>query len=461
MILKQFYEKSIAQASYIVGCPASGEACVIDPNRDFSQYLEFAAQENLIITAVTETHIHADFASGARELAKLTSAKLYLSDEGTADWKYAFAKNSHATLVQDGSEIMVGAAKLVVRKTPGHTPEHISFVLYDIAASDEPLAAFTGDFIFVGDVGRPDLLENAAGIVGTMEPGARDLFRSIEEFLKLPDHLMILPGHGAGSACGKNLGGVPFSTLGYEKHVNWALKSPSEAEFVHEVLMGQPEPPKYFAMMKKINKEGPAFVADHQFPSQPGTGKDIPHILSTNGFLIDARPTADQESNHIKGSVHIPFGTGFLNWAGWFTPYDRDIWVIARNKQEAMEIQRQLKLIGLDRFAGWFDSNAMAEFAKDGGELLGYENKLSSEIGSLPLLDVRNKSEWHTGHVEGATHISLGLLPERLKDLNPNEPIAIHCQGGVRSPIAACLLLNAGFAHVVNVTDGYVGLKKR
>jgi hydroxyacylglutathione hydrolase len=247
MIVSRLYEPAIAQTSYLIGCAAVGEAIVIDPTRDLERYLDEATREGLTITHVAETHIHADFLSGARELAQRTGARLYLSDEGDAEWKYQFA--AEGTLIRNGDRIDVGRVALEVVATPGHTPEHVTFLVTDHAAADQPIAAVTGDFIFVGDVGRPDLLERAANMIGTMEQGAHALWRSLQAFSRHADWLQIWPGHGAGSACGKGISAVPYSTLGYERRFNWAFRVADEEAFVAEVLAGQPEPPKYFATM--------------------------------------------------------------------------------------------------------------------------------------------------------------------------------------------------------------------
>ena len=240
MYLKRFYDENLAHASYLVGCQASGEAVVIDAGRDVRPYLGDAEAQGLKIVAVTETHIHADFLSGSRQLAQETGAKMYLSKEGGADWQYQFASENDV-MVGDGDVIKIGNLTLDVMHTPGHTPEHISFILTDHPASEKPIGAFTGDFVFVGDVGRPDLLEKAAGLKDTMKKGAVDLFHSLKRFKELPDHLQIWPAHGAGSACGKALGAVPSSVLGYEKIANWAFKITAEEEFVDAILDGQPK----------------------------------------------------------------------------------------------------------------------------------------------------------------------------------------------------------------------------
>ncbi len=257
MLLKRFYDTKLAQASYLVGCQATGDALVIDPARDVTQYVAAVKAEGMRLAWVTETHIHADFLSGTRELAAASGARPVLSDEGGDDWRYPWAKDAGALLVKDGAVVMVGNVKVEVLHTPGHTPEHLCFRITDTAATDRPMGVFTGDFIFVGDVGRPDLLEKTAGHAGTMEAAARQLFASLQRFKAYPDWLQLWPGHGAGSACGKALGAVPSSTLGYERFANWALTTKGEPEFVREVLAGQPEPPAYFAQMKRLNRDGP------------------------------------------------------------------------------------------------------------------------------------------------------------------------------------------------------------
>jgi len=214
MLLKYFNDSKLAQASYMVGCAQTGEALVVDPARDVTQYMQAAEQEGLRITHVTETHIHADFVSGSRELAARTGAMIYLSEMGGPEWQSAYAGENNVIPVHDGDAWMVGNIRIEVVHTPGHTPEHISFLVTDTAGADEPIGVFTGDFIFVGDVGRPDLLEEAAGMLGTKEVGARQQFSSVARFKDMPDYLQIWPGHGAGSACGKALGAIPSTTLG-------------------------------------------------------------------------------------------------------------------------------------------------------------------------------------------------------------------------------------------------------
>ena len=244
MFFRRFYDDQLAQASYLVGCQATGQALVVDPNRHIEPYLRAAEAEGLRVTHVSETHIHADFVSGARELARRAGATLLLSDTGGADWRYRYAAEDGATLLADGDRFLVGRVEVKALHTPGHTPEHLTFLVTDTTVAGEPMGALTGDFIFVGDVGRPDLLERAARVAGTMETSARQLFQSLQRFAALPDYVQLWPGHGAGSACGKSLGAVPQSTLGYEKRFNWAFAVEDEDEFVRAVLAGQPDPPR-------------------------------------------------------------------------------------------------------------------------------------------------------------------------------------------------------------------------
>ena len=264
MLLKYFYDQNLAQASYFVGCQEVGEALVVDPARDVDQYLELAELEDMRIVGAVETHIHADFVSGSRELADRAGAILYLSDNGHDPWKYSFAKDYQHVLLNDGITFAIGNIKFEVLHTPGHTPEHISLLLTDTVAADKPMGLFTGDFIFAGDIGRPDLLEKAAGILDSAELGARQMFDSLQRVRNLPDYLQLWPGHGAGSACGRDLGAVPSSTMGYEKLFNWAF-SLEEDSLVRELLQGQPEPPRYFAEMKRVNRVGPSLMSSLNF----------------------------------------------------------------------------------------------------------------------------------------------------------------------------------------------------
>ena len=459
MIVTRFFEPAIAQASYLIGCAATGEAIVIDPNRDITPYLAAAAREGVRITCVTETHIHADFASGARELAHATGARLLLSDEGDADWKYAFAHEGR--LLHHGDRITIGNIHIDVVHTPGHTPEHLTFLITDGAAADRPIAAATGDFLFVGDVGRPDLLEKAAKIAGTMEAGARTLWRSLRAFAAHEDWLQIWPGHGAGSACGKGISAIPCSTLGYERRFNWAFAVKSEDEFVTKVLEGQPDPPTYFATMKALNKRGPDLRRTSLPPHLDGT-RLLP-LVQAGALVVDTRAAEAFAEQHVPGTLNLATGGSFVTWAGWLLPYDADLYLIARDAGDdtVAELVRQLALIGLDRVAGVFGPDAIPQ-AVAAGATPGVVPQttpaaLAARLaaGEVDVLDVRHDSEWSAGHIAGATHIPLGHLTARLAELPSGRPLVVHCKGGTRSAIAASLLGRLGRTGVIDMPGGF------
>lgn len=451
MVFKRFYNEKLAQASYLVGCSATGEAVVVDPMRDVEPYLAAAEAEDLRITAVTETHIHADYLSGLRELAASTGATMYVSDEGGPDWLYEFRDEPGVVKVKGGDSIRVGNVRLDVVHTPGHTPEHISFMLVDEPAANVPMGAFTGDFVFVGDVGRPDLLERAANIKGTMEVGGKQLYASLAAFKKNPDGLLIWPGHGAGSACGKSLGGAPVTSLGFEKASNWAFHAATERAFVDEVLSGQPEPPKYFAMMKKLNRQGPKVIGCAGVPKRLSSDEVLAEI-DRLGQVVDLRDSEVSATGFIPGTLAIPHTKTFLRWAGWFLDYERPIYLIAENEAHAAEAARDLGLIGLDDVAGWTDHGIFAA----GKELAAIEELEACKIGGSEalVLDIRGTAEYVEGHVPGSKHVPLGYLSERAGELPKDRKVAVICATGSRSRIAQILLRRHGFCNICNVTGG-------
>lgn len=457
MYFQHIYEKGLAQASYLVGCQATGEAMVIDPRRDIDVYLEAAEKNRLRITHVAETHIHADFLSGARELAAATGARMYLSDEGGADWAYGF---DHAGL-RDGDHFMVGNLRFDVLHTPGHTPEHISFLLTDTPASDQPVMIFTGDFVFVGDVGRPDLLEKAAGIEGTRVQGARDMFRSLRKFRALPDHVQVWPGHGAGSACGKALGAVPSSTVGYEKIANWALRIHDEETFVAELLAGQPEPPLYFAMMKKLNKVGPKVLGGVPHPARL-TMAQFSEAMAKGVTLVDTRDKLSFAGGHYPGSLNIQDNNAFSTWAGWMLHYDRPFLLVAAESR-IDELTRALIRIGLDDVAGYVTDMDRIGDAGHGMRVLEQitVEELHAHRERYHVLDVRGYTEHAAGHIPGAQNIHAGLLSRFLDELPRDREIVVHCVSGDRSSIASSYLLSQGFRNLRNLTCGFNGWLQR
>jgi hydroxyacylglutathione hydrolase len=466
VLLHRFYDPSLAQASYLLGCELTGQALVVDPNRDVSEYLETAAALKLRITHVTETHIHADFVSGSRELAERAGATLYLSGEGGKDWSYGFANSAKAVVLRDGDRFEAGSVQMQALHTPGHTPEHLTFLVTDGATATAPMAALTGDFVFVGDVGRPDLLERAARVAGSMEQSARMLFRSLQRFKGQPDYLQLWPGHGAGSACGKSLSAIPQSTVGYERLFNWAFALTDEDEFVRQVLAGQPEPPRYFATMKRINRDGPRLLGGP--PAAPLLRPEqLPALLEAGALVIDARPAADFAARHVPGTLSIPLNASFTTWAGWLTPYDQDVYLIVRDAagREVAEAVLDLSMIGLDRVAGVFGAEAVAAWEAAGRAPEGVRRIAPAEGAArmkagATLLDVRGRSEWEAGHVPGAVHIPLGYLAERIQELPAGAPVVVHCQGGTRSAIASSVLQRAGVREVFDLTDGFAGWRE-
>lgn len=460
MIIRRFFDPKLAQTSYLIACARMKSAIVFDPNRDIGQYVRAAADERVAITHVTETHIHADFVSGARDLARATGAQLLLSDEGDANWKYAYATSAGARLVTDGDTVMVGNVRVRVVHTPGHTPEHVAFLITDTAAADEAIGVVTGDFVFVGDVGRPDLLERAAKVEGTMESAARTLFRSLQEFKRHPDWLQIWPGHGAGSACGKGLSAIPHSTVGYEKRFNWAFQIADEGTFVRAVLEGQPEPPKYFAQMKRLNKEGSPPYDPRRRPP-PGKLPQLRAALSDGTPVVDTRPAAAFAERHVPGTINIPLDRSFNTYAGWLLPYDRDVALIADGPVSLGEALHDLAMVGFDRIGVALDVSVMDQWAAAGNALESVETisvgglRHRLDAGTASVVDVRGAAEWEAGHLPGVPNIPLGYLTERLDELPTGGTIVLQCQHAGRSAIAASLLQARGIKNVLNLEGGF------
>ncbi|HET9985945.1 MAG TPA: MBL fold metallo-hydrolase [Longimicrobiales bacterium] len=457
MILRRFYDDKLAQASYLIGCAATGEALVVDANRDVAQYLDAATSEGLRVTDVTETHIHADYVSGSRELARAAGARLWLSDEGGPDWRYGFAAAEGARLLHDGDTFKVGNIRIDVLHTPGHTPEHLSFLVTDTAGADRPMGILTGDFVFVGAVGRPDLLEKAAGLEGTMEAGARDLFRSLQRFRALPDWLQVWPGHGAGSACGKALGAVPQTTVGYERLFNLALTIDSEDEFVDYILADQPEPPRYFAEMKRINRDGPRVLGGFARPPRLEAAA-LEELLARGARIADLRPQAEFEHGHVPGTISIPQNKSFTTWAGWLLPYDADFYLILPAGCESCidEAVRDLAMIGRDRIAGYFAGEVVRAVPELERTPRVSASELAAQLasGDVAIVDVRGAAEFAAGHLPGGRNIPLGYLEERLAAVPRDRPVVVHCQSGARSAIGASLLLARGYRDVRNLAGG-------
>lgn len=450
MFFEHIYDKSLAQGSYLVGCQATGEAIVIDAKRDIDTYLHIAKQNNLSITHITETHIHADFLCGSRELATVTGARMYLSDEGGSDWQYEFPHIG----VKDGSVIKVGNLSLKVIHTPGHTPESISFLLTDHPASDEPVMLFTGDFVFIGDIGRPDLLEKAAGIMGTKEAGAKQMYQSLKKFEALPDFVQVWSAHGAGSACGKALGAVHSSTVGYEKIRNWAFQfGKDEKGFIDTLLSDQPEPPAYFAMMKRLNKVNrPLLVEVPQHA--PLTKEQFVTAYKKGIKVIDTRNKVEFAKGFIPGSLNIQGNNSFATWMGWFLNYEEQF-ILITNSTQIEDLTRKLMRIGLDNMYGYIQDVHEPGIPLQTADVIDIQ-EFKSYLGkdNVQVVDVRGESEYNSAHVPGAEHVFLGTLPQNLDKISKEKQVVIYCQAGDRSAIAYSILSKNGFNNVKNYSGG-------
>ncbi|PGZ11709.1 Zn-dependent hydrolase [Bacillus cereus] len=466
MLLKYFYDEKLAHASYLIGCQKEGVAIVIDPGRYIEQYIEFAKKEGMEVIAAAETHIHADFLSGSRELFHLYNASLYVSDEGDSDWKYQYLNDGRYNLVREGTEFKVGHIKFNVMHTPGHTPESISFLVTDTSqnnyTNDKPIGIFTGDFIFVGDIGRPDLLETTVGIKDSAKIGAKQLFDSIQKIKLLPDYLQIWPTHGVGSACGKALGAIPTSTLGYEKMFNWAFQCNEEDNFVSTLLTGQPEPPKYFSLMKNLNKYGPPIRKKRDI-TVINTVEELQEVMRRVQQIVDIRDVEGFAAGHIEKSINIPYNNSFTTWCGWLLDYKTETLIILdEEKVKVEEVIRGFESIGLDNSITFAPLKVIQRFDR----LESYKEKTSIELyphikgGSVRVLDVRSKKEWEEGHLHDAIHITLGNLFEKLDDVPKDCPIVLQCRTGLRSAIAASILQRAGIKEVVNLKGGFLAWKK-
>ena len=454
MILERIYDEDLAQASYFIGCQAKGEAIVVDARRDIDVYLRLAAANDMKIVAVTETHIHADYLSGTRELAAATDASIYLSGEGGEDWQYGF----EGVRLFDQDTISLGNITLRAVHTPGHTPEHLSFLITDGAFSDQPGFMLSGDFIFAGDLGRPDLLDEAAGGIDTRFVGAHDIFVSLKEkFLTLPDYVQVHPAHGSGSACGKALGSVPSSTVGYERLFAWwapYLAANDEAGFVAELLDGQPDAHAYFGRMKRQNRLGPAIM---------GVRAELPQLLSAQVAerlaadeisLVDTRHHSLVHEGTVKGAVNIPAGTKVASYGAWAIDPETDhrpVMLLADDQEMAKILWDHLVRVGIDNVSGFTTS-------LDGLPVSVPRTISPAELEDFDaalILDVRNKTEHVAGHIPGSEQLSAGRVLWNTEHLPHAGTVVSYCQSGVRNSVAASTLRRAGF-DVVELDGGYL-----
>jgi hydroxyacylglutathione hydrolase len=465
MFFRQIYDEKLAEAAYLIGCQKTGEAIVIDPERDIDRYEAIAKANGLRIVAAADTHIHADFLSGVREFGE-KGARVYVSDEGDADWKYQWLDKRSlggrydAVLLKDGATFTVGNIHFRAIHTPGHTPEHLCYEVTDRGGgATEPMGIATGDFVFVGDLGRPDLLESAAGIAGKADASAHTLFATMRKFATWADYLQIWPGHGAGSACGKALGAVPQTTVGYERRMNPAVRAAaSEQGFVDFILDGQPEPPLYFARMKRDNTMGPRVLGALPRPRalEP---REVAALDTRRTAVIDTREWNAFRDAHLAGSLFCPLAKSFNSDAGSFITEDEEI-VLIVEPSRVEEAVRDLVRIGLDRVVGFLDAARFGELAAAGARLASTREiaarDADGEIATRRpfVLDVRRAAEFSAGNIAGAANIAHTRLLSRLDRVPKDREILVHCQGGVRSARACALLERNGYT-VTNMAGGY------
>lgn len=467
MLFRQIFDPHLAQYAYLIGCQKTKEALVIDPERDVDRYLRIAEEEGFRLTAAAETHIHADFLSGARELAE-RGLTIYLSAEGGDDWQYGWTDGYDVQLLRDGDTFSVGNVEIRAIHTPGHTPEHLSFLVTDHGGgASEPMGIASGDFVFVGDLGRPDLLETAAGQEAAKEPAARDLYASVRKVRDLPDFLQVWPGHGAGSACGKALGAVPQSTLGYEWRHNRAIRAVEEGEqpFVKEILEGQPEPPLYFARMKRLNRDGVPLLGDLPQP-ETLSASDLDALAENPDVtVIDTRERGAYMRGHLAGSILAPFDASFTTTVGSYVEPEEAIYLIIEEK-DAEQAVRDLVRIGLDDVRAIIPPDALRAYGRGNDKLRMLKTIDFDELDgrrhytNVEVLDVRRQEERDRRHIPGARHVPHVRLREHLDELPRDKTLLVHCQSGVRSAVAAALLDARGFC-VAYVDDAFERWKER
>ncbi len=466
MLFRQINDAKLAQYAYLIGCQKTKEALVVDPERDVDRYLAVAAQEGLTITHVAETHIHADFLSGARDLADAVGARLYLSAEGEgAGWGSNWAEDrDDVTFLRDGDTFDVGNIEVRAVHTPGHTPEHLSYLVVDRGSgASTPMGIASGDFVFVGDLGRPDLLESAAGQAGAQDPAARMLYDSVQRFLELDDQLQVWPGHGAGSACGKALGAVPQSTVGYERQYNGAIDAARRGQdaFVEAILDAQPEPPLYFGRMKRQNRDGvpplpslptPRALAPDELADLAGAGLD-------GATVIDTR--ADRSAfmaAHLPGALYSPLTQQFNTVVGSFVTDPEAPLVLVLPEADVAGAVRDLVRIGYDNVPAYATYETLAAVLQRDGVAASVPEVTFREVvdreDGAAVLDVRRQAEHAAGHVPGSSNVAHTRLAGRTDDVPGGAPLYVHCQSGARAAVASAFLAREGH-DVRYVNDGF------
>jgi hydroxyacylglutathione hydrolase len=447
MYFEQFYLSCLAHASYMLG--SEGVAAVVDPQRDVEIYLEEAARQGLRIAHIIETHLHADFVSGHRELAARTGAAIHVGARAEARYPHL--------PVKEGDEIRFGRVVLRFLETPGHTVESLCVLVTDLDRGPEPWAVLTGDTLFIGDVGRPDLSPDH-----TPQQLAGLLYDNLHsKLLRLPDTVEVYPAHGAGSLCGKNISPERRSTIGKERALNYALQPMSREDFIHLLTADLPVRPEYFLRDAEINRGGAETLADLP-PLAALAPREVAARQAQGVVVLDTRPAAQFGAAHVPGAIHIALSGQFASWAAIVLGLDQSLILVAEDPERLAESRMRLARVGMEKVAGYLDDGILA-WERAGMPLaqvaqisvLDLREQMNGASEGLQVVDVRRPAEWDAGHIEGAALKPLDGLRGMLADLDPGKPVAVHCKGGFRSSIAASLLARAGFRDVRNVVGGF------
>jgi hydroxyacylglutathione hydrolase len=462
VFLHQRFVPGLAIYSYVIADEKTNECAIVDPTRDVDDVVDLVRREGFRVQHILETHVHADFVSGARELkARLhDEPRIWCSGLAGPDWTPAYRDE----VVTQGTTIELGDVVLQAVHTPGHTPEHVSWAAYDRTRSaDTPWLMFTGDFLFVGDVGRPDLLGEEAkrGL-------AHQLYESVFGVLPAyPDFTEVRPGHGAGSLCGKAIGSRGASTLGFERRFSPLLAGAEEDAWVRQLLEGMPIAPPYFLRMKKVNVEGPPIVGLERPWQRLFSARQVQQHVCDQCVILDVRPKEAFAASHIPGSINIPLGDSLPTWAGWVLPYDRPMLVVLDSPTDLPQVVTHLLRVGFDdvrgALEGGIDAWQTAGFDTDRLDTMSVAD-LTRRIGQSDppfVLDVRTDREWQAGHIAGAHHIHGGLLQQRIAEVPRDREIAVVCGTGYRASIAASFLKRHGYEHVSNVLGGMTAYQAR
>lgn len=448
MLLKHFFVEKIAHSSYILA--GTNSCAVIDPQRDVDIYIKEARAQGVKITHILQTHLHADFISGHMDLARKTGAKIYVA-------KSANCTFDHVSLAE-GDVVELEDMRLQVLETPGHTPEHLSYVVVDTERSESPVGAFVGDTLFVGDVGRPDLFPDMAHEL------AGKLYHSLhDKLLKLPDHCEVYPAHGAGSLCGRAMGAKQLSTIGYERNFNAALRIHDKAEFIKSLTEDMPPAPDHFSRCSDINRKGPALIDDLPGLAELEAAPFRDRMEDPDVLVLDARSYHAFGSQHIPDAWHLDLNGNFPTFAGWVLPTDKDILLVAEDYQKALEANRWARRVGVDRIVGYLDGGlsgwAVAGLPSRAVRQLSAEDlheRMNGEA-NFQLLDVRAPKEFADSHIEGALNIPVAELRTRSGELDKHQAVLAICSSGNRSSLATSILMQHGFKAVYNVAGGMTG----